>query len=161
MHFLISVLFSVLALTVATTSHDYEKPRPGMDSTSDDTPYKEFENATRLNGDALRVALTFAGYDFKHEPPQSCPDDYPHECKCYREGTTWCGFPVTGSMRDYREQCEATRHVEDIINTLCTLKYVGKEKWPHTWSNKKVDPGQNIYFCWPMKLVPPLSPLYQ
>lgn len=93
-------------------------------------------------------------------PPETCPKDYPGGCSCYRKGQLWCSLPETGNMADYDNDCEAKRHVLDIIYTLCTGPYHDRDKW-FTFKNIRTKPGQNIYKCWPMKITPPRSSPYQ
>lgn len=91
---------------------------------------------------------------------EPCYTDYPDECDCYYDGQLWCSPPENNNMKDYKNECEAIRHVLDIIYTLCTLspeKYHRKYSW--LW--KRVQPGENIYMCWPMQMTPARSSPYQ
>lgn len=94
-------------------------------------------------------------------PVQTCPMDYPNECSCYGDGQLWCSSPETGNMADYDNNCEAKHHVRDIIYTLCTEDPEHPKDDFYSWQGKMVRPGENIYKCWPSKMIPPRSSTYQ
>jgi hypothetical protein len=138
---------AVMALAAHSTSLAWKA------STIDE--YAASENAT-MDGDLVIGKRGLSG-----EATESCPKHHPHECSCYNEGQLWCSFPETGKMKDYDNNCEARRHVLDIIYTLCTLEAKQDSDEFFSWRNRKARPGENIYQCWPEKIIPPHSSPYQ